>query len=108
MARRVTRLYHYVHWEDPERGRRGIHPQPSRRMAVSALSLRAVGCNVLEIQMATGKCRSSVLGDCSNVNYRCRYRAKSDGIVHEGMAFTPSNENSRFGYFRENVKNNTL
>ena len=56
MARRVTRLYHYVHWEDPERGRRGIHQQPSRRMAVGALSLRAVGCNVLEVSAATRNC----------------------------------------------------
>jgi hypothetical protein len=24
-------------------------------------------------------------------------------IVHEAIAFTPSNENSRFGYFRGNV-----
>ena len=28
---------------------------------------------------------------------------KSDGIVHEGVAFTPSKENSRLAYFRGNV-----
>jgi hypothetical protein len=26
------------------------------------------------------------------------------GIVHEGVAFTPSNENSRLGYFRGNTE----
>ena len=26
------------------------------------------------------------------------FTTESDGIVHEGIAFTPSNENSRFGY----------
>jgi hypothetical protein len=27
-----------------------------------------------------------------------------DRIVHEGVAFTPSNENNRLGYFRGNVE----